>query len=45
MVMNTKSVNITLGVRLIGPTIAVRACNSTTIRNVTGVSFSGGGAL
>jgi hypothetical protein len=44
-VKNTKSVNNTFGIRSIGPNVTVRADGSSVIGNITGLSFSGGGAL
>jgi hypothetical protein len=45
MVTNTKSVNNSIGIRSIGPNVTVRVGDSIVTANVTGLSFSGGGAL
>jgi len=45
MVTNTKSLNNGFGIRSLGPNVTVRVKNSDVIGNVTGLGFSGGGAL
>jgi hypothetical protein len=44
-VKNTKSANNGFGIRSLGPNVTVRVDGSSVIGNVTGLSFSGGGAL
>ena len=45
MVTNTKSINNAIGIRSIGPNVAVRVESSKIIGNGTGLSFGSGGAL
>ena len=44
-VKNTRSSNNSFGIRSIGPGVTIRVDGSSVIGNVTGLSFSGGGAL
>jgi hypothetical protein len=45
LITNTKSVNNQFGIRSMGSNVTVRVGDSTITGNVTGLSFSGGGAL